>query len=84
MDAVEPTPEDVRVSRKPTLPKNSRRKNERLELWGWILFVVSALFFIVASVRSGDVVGLLGGIFFFLACVVFLIAYRGRGGRGEG
>jgi F0F1-type ATP synthase assembly protein I len=64
--------------------KGSRRRNERLELWGWILFVVSALFFIVASLRTGDVVGLLGGVFFFLACVVFLAAFRERGGRGKG
>ena len=33
---------------------------------GWILFVVSALWFIVASVRSGDAVYVLGSIFFLL------------------
>ncbi|MGF1472820.1 MAG: cytochrome oxidase subunit III [Rubrobacteraceae bacterium] len=49
-----------------------------LELWGWLLFVVSALFFIVASLRTGDVLGLLGGLFFFLACGVFLAAFRER------
>lgn len=60
------------------MSKGRPRKSEKLELWGWVLFVVSALFFIVASLRTGDVVGLLGGLFFFLACVVFLAAFRGR------
>lgn len=64
------------------MPKGSRGRNERLELWGWGLFVVSAAFFIVASLRTGDIVGLLGGIFFLLACLVFLAAFRGRNGKG--
>jgi hypothetical protein len=45
------------------------------------MFVVSALFFIASSIRNGDVIGLLGGIFFLLACVAFLASYVG-GGRG--
>ena len=45
---------------------------------GWILFVFSALWFIVASVRTGDTVYLLGSIFFLLGCVVFLIPYAAR------
>lgn len=51
--------------------------DKRYELWGWSLFVVSALFFIAGSIRDGDVVGLLGGIFFLLACVAFLATYIG-------
>jgi hypothetical protein len=49
------------------------RKAHKFNLWGWILFVVSALFFIWASLRSGDVVSLVGGVFFLIACFVFLI-----------
>ena len=45
---------------------------------GWILFVASALWFIVASVRSGDAVYVLGSIFFLLGCVVFLVPYAAR------
>ncbi len=45
---------------------------------GWILFVISALWFIVASLRSGETVYLLGSIFFLLGCVVFLIPYAAR------
>lgn len=53
-------------------------RDERFRLAGWLLFVVSSLFFIVAGLRSGDVVTLLGGFFFFLACVAFLIPFIRR------
>ncbi len=56
---------------------NSPPKAKRYDLWGWLLFVISALFFIVSSVRNGDMVGLFGGVFFLLACVAFLASYIG-------
>lgn len=55
----------------------STKRETGYELWGWLLFVVSALFFIAASIRSGDVVGLLGGVFFLIACLFFLASYAG-------
>jgi hypothetical protein len=39
---------------------NSPQRSKRYELWGWLLFVVSALFFMWSSIRTGDTVGLLG------------------------
>jgi len=62
---------EVRVS------KNGPRKDKGYELWGWILFTVSALLFIVSSIRNGDLIGLLGGVAFLLACVAFLADYVG-------
>ncbi len=62
----------------------SPQGGRRFELWGWILFVVSVLFFIASSIRSGDMVGLLGGVFFLLACIAFLVAYIDPDGRGGG
>ncbi len=59
------------------MSKNSPRKVKRYEFLGWILFVISALFFIVSSIRTGDIVSLLGGVFFLLACVVFLASCIG-------
>jgi hypothetical protein len=56
---------------------NSPQKDKRYELWGWILFTFSALFFIASSLRNGDIVGLLGGLFFLLACAAFLASYSG-------
>ena len=48
-------------------------RRRRFNLWGWALFMVSALFFVLAALRQGDPLGLLGGLFFFVACVVFII-----------
>jgi energy-coupling factor transporter transmembrane protein EcfT len=45
----------------------------RFQLAGWILFIFSALFFIATSIRAGDMLGLVGGLFFLIACFVFLI-----------
>jgi hypothetical protein len=59
------------------MSENSPQKSRTYDLWGWILFVVSALFFIASSIRTGDVVGLLGGVFFLLACTAFLASYIG-------
>lgn len=65
------------------MTKDKRKTGERLEFLGWVLFVISALFFVSASLRTGDIVGLLGGIFFLLACLVFLAAFRERDGKGS-
>ena len=60
-----------------------RKKNH--DFLGWMLFVVSAAFFMASSIRAGDVVGLLGGVFFLLACAAFLVPYFGpRGGSRRG
>jgi hypothetical protein len=60
---------------------NGPQKDENYDLCGWLLFVISALFFVASSIRNGDMIGLLGGVFFLLACVVFLASYI-RGGKG--
>jgi hypothetical protein len=57
--------------------KVSPQKDKRFEIWGWVLFTVSALFFIASSLRNGDIIGLLGGVFFLLACAAFLASYIG-------
>ncbi len=60
-----------------------RKKNH--DFLGWMLFVVSAAFFMASSIRAGDVVGLIGGVFFLLACAAFLVPYFGpRGGSRRG
>jgi hypothetical protein len=45
----------------------------RYQLWGWILFIGSAIFFMVASIRADDPVSLIGGTLFLVACFVFLV-----------
>ncbi len=46
---------------------------------GWLLFIVSALFFIAAAWRAGDMLALGGGLFFLVACLSFLVPIA----RGE-
>jgi hypothetical protein len=43
------------------------------EILGWVLFVLSALGFILSSLREGDLAGLLGGVLFLAGCLVFLL-----------
>ncbi len=53
-----------------------KKRTERIcQLWGWSLFIVSALFFCWASIRAEDVVSFFGGFFFLVACIVFLIPF---------
>ncbi len=61
------------------------RKEQRITLAGWCLFVISALFFIATSARAGDTLGLLGALFFLVACFVFLLPYalRARAEKGD-
>jgi len=47
--------------------------NRQIDFVGWILFVMSAIGFIIASV--GNFWALAGSVFFLLACVVFLIPF---------
>ena len=51
----------------------SQPLNHRFQLWGWIIFIFSALFFMVASIRADDPISLVGGALFLLACCVFLV-----------
>ena len=45
----------------------------KYQLWGWILFIVCALIFIVSSLRMGDMLMLFGSLFFLAAGFRFLI-----------
>jgi hypothetical protein len=71
----------VLVRKEVRVPENGPPRDKRHDFLGWMLFVVSAAFFMASSIRAGDVVGLLGGVFFLLACFAFLAPYFGpRGG----
>lgn len=47
--------------------------NKNINLIGWILFIVSAIGFIISSLENFW--SLFGSIFFLLACIVFLIPF---------
>ncbi len=65
----------VFVRKEVRVPENGPHRDKRHDFLGWMLFVVSAAFFMASSIRAGDLVGLLGGVFFLLACVAFLAPY---------
>ncbi|MEZ5811478.1 MAG: cytochrome oxidase subunit III [Rhizobiaceae bacterium] len=44
-------------------------------LAGWLLFIVSALFFAASALRSGDMLALGGSLFFLIACFAFLVPF---------
>ena len=56
----------------------SQTTQNRFQLWGWILFVGSALFFMISSIRAGDPVSLAGGALFLVACFVFMAPLLAR------
>jgi len=51
----------------------SQTNQNQFHLWGWILFVLSAMFYIASSINAGDPISLAGGTLFLLACLVFLV-----------
>lgn len=50
----------------------SAQSKLRFELGGWILFTISALFFTLSSLQSGDLAAIAGSALFFVACLVFM------------
>jgi len=51
----------------------AQHTQHRYQLWGWILFIGSAIFFMASSIRANDPISLLGGTLFLVACFVFLV-----------
>lgn len=64
--------------------KSRIEKGIRLQLYGWILFVVCALLFIAASVIDRQPLALAGSLVFLLACLFFLIPLVDSLRRGKG
>ena len=58
---------------------NNQKQERKVHLWGWIMFLVCAVFFIAASVESGSTANLVGSIIFLIACLVFLIPLIKKG-----
>jgi hypothetical protein len=50
------------------------------EILGWILFILSAVGFIVSSARMGDLAGMAGGVLFLAGCLVFVAPLLRRKG----
>jgi uncharacterized membrane protein YhhN len=50
----------------------------RLDVWGWVLFLVCAVLFTAAGLRDGDVLITVGSLVFLVACVLFLVPHVRR------
>jgi hypothetical protein len=55
---------------KSMLKKVQRTKEANFQLWVWVLFIASACCFTASSLRSGDILSLLGSLFFLGACII--------------
>ena len=55
------------------MPSHDSNGETRFHLWGWLLFVVCAGFFIASSIESDDMLSLIGSVIFLMACVVFIV-----------
>ncbi|MFT5001350.1 MAG: hypothetical protein ACI861_001810 [Paracoccaceae bacterium] len=60
---------------------------KNFEFIGWVLFTVSACFFVASGVRSGDLPTLVGSLLFLIACFFFIVplvsAAKNRSVKGE-
>ncbi|MCG6910612.1 MAG: cytochrome oxidase subunit III [Deltaproteobacteria bacterium] len=52
---------------------NDGKSDLMYQFWGWLLFIVCAFIFIGSSIRTGDVLMLIGSLFFLVACFFFLV-----------
>lgn len=48
-------------------------RHEKYDMVGWVLFIFSAVFFLVAAIEWESVTSILGSLFFLVACFAFMI-----------
>lgn len=51
----------------------SPRRVQYWNLAGWLLFILSAVFFLIASIQAGNPYAIAGSLAFLIACLVFLV-----------
>ena len=62
---------------------DDKNRERNFQLWGWILFLVCAGFFIASGVAGGDILSVVGSIIFLIGCVVFIVPLVMKGKRGS-
>jgi hypothetical protein len=53
--------------------KNIEATQVKYQILGWILFLLCAVFYFASSLRSEDILSLIGSVIFLFACVVFIV-----------
>jgi predicted membrane channel-forming protein YqfA (hemolysin III family) len=49
------------------------KHEDTLHLIGWTLFIICAMFYIIASLEAGSMTAIIGSVLFFVGCCVFMI-----------
>ena len=49
---------------------------QRLELYGWLLFLVGIVLWVIQTVLARDILGTLGGVAWLVGCSLFILAYK--------
>ena len=58
------------------------KREDLLQLFGWILFVICALLFLASSIRNRDMLAFYGSLIFLVACFVFMVPlYKSLNGK---
>ncbi|MEE8391063.1 MAG: hypothetical protein V3S14_09750 [Anaerolineae bacterium] len=52
---------------------DDRNRELKLNLWGWIIFMLCSVLFIASSIRNHDTLSLVASILFLAGCVIFMI-----------
>ena len=60
---------------------DDRNREAKFHLWGWILFLLCAGFFIASSLLSHNILSFFGSIIFLIACVIFIIPLVRKGNQ---
>jgi len=66
------------------MTKGKLNQKIRYQICGWALFVLCAVFFIAASLKNRDILGLVASIIFLIACFVFIIPLVMNSRKGNG
>jgi len=49
---------------------------KRLELYGWLLFLVGIVLWVIQTVLTRDLLGMLGGVAWLAGCSLFILSYK--------
>ena len=63
------------------MSNHQQKREQKYNLWGWLLFIISALGFLASSLKNRDPLALVASLFFLVACIVFLIPLVTKPGR---
>ena len=53
--------------------KTTPKEKARIQLLGWVLFILCAIFFLASGIKNQDVLAIIGSVIFLIACIVFML-----------